>query len=190
MIGPFEYVTVLISIILGLGITQILTGIADLVQRSGRVIVYWPHLLWILFVMLLQIQEWWILYELKDYHPWRLPTFLFTILYPINLFILSRLLFPRSLKGKEICLKEFYFANYPKIFATFALSAILSILFNLIVLDLAVTTQFLQLLLALFCTAIAAFKITNERIHQGFAIAVFLALMTSIFIERDVWIVN
>ncbi len=60
MISAFEYVTVLISIILGLGITQILTGIADLFQKSDRVKFYWPHILWVLFVLILHIQEWWV----------------------------------------------------------------------------------------------------------------------------------
>lgn len=110
--SSFEYITVLISIVLSLGIAQILTGIADLIKKSHKVAVYWPHILWILFVLLLHIQEWWVTYELKNYHSWQLPSFLFIMLYPINLFVLARLLFPAKLKGKIIDLKHFYFKNY------------------------------------------------------------------------------
>lgn len=49
MISAFEYVTVLISIVVGLGITEVLSGIADLIKQSKRVKFYWPHLLWVLF---------------------------------------------------------------------------------------------------------------------------------------------
>lgn len=42
---PFEYVSVLISIILGLGITQIVSGLADIVQHRHQVQLYWPHLM-------------------------------------------------------------------------------------------------------------------------------------------------
>ena len=42
---PFEYVTVLISIILGLGITQIVTGVADIIHQWDKMKLYWPHML-------------------------------------------------------------------------------------------------------------------------------------------------
>src|SRR5258708_13301428 len=91
---PFEYVTVLISIILGMGITQIVTGVADLVHQWHRVRIYWPHILWIILVFFLHIDEWWSTYELRKFESLRLPTFRFVLLYPINLFILPPFLFP------------------------------------------------------------------------------------------------
>ena len=92
--SPFEFVTVLISIILGLGITQIMSGIADLIHQWEKVKLYWPHLLWVMLVFILHVQEWWLVYELKSVTVWRLPYFLFQVLYPISLFILARILFP------------------------------------------------------------------------------------------------
>jgi hypothetical protein len=50
---PFDYVTGLISIILDLGITQIIIGVADIIHQWERVKLYWPHLLWIVFVFFL-----------------------------------------------------------------------------------------------------------------------------------------
>src|SRR5579872_4509431 len=94
MISAFEYVTVFISIILGLGVTQILTGIADLVHQNERVKIYSPHLVWVFLVLVLHVQEWWVTFQLRSYGPWRLPVFLFILLYPVVLFILARLLFP------------------------------------------------------------------------------------------------
>jgi len=90
---PFEYVTVLISIILGMGITQIVSGLADIIRKWNQVKLYWPHLMWIVFVFFLHIQKWWVLYDIRFITVWMLSTFLFTILYPINLFILARILF-------------------------------------------------------------------------------------------------
>jgi ACR3 family arsenite efflux pump ArsB len=108
---PFEYVTVLISIILGLGITQIVTGLADLIHQWDRVKVYWPHLLWIFLIFFLHIQEWWATYELRGFTSWRLTSFFFVIIYPIILFILARLWFPFGLNEGTIDLKKFYFEN-------------------------------------------------------------------------------
>lgn len=190
MISAFEYVTVLISIILGLGITQILTGIADLFHKIEKVKFYWPHTLWVLFVLILQIQEWWVTYELKGYQPWRLPIFLFIMLYPVNLFVLARMLFPSSLKGKIINLKIFYFKNYKKIFLLFVFSAFLSIIYNIIILDLSIKTQILQILLMLAFAVITIIQKADEWIHKTMVIGVVSTLIVTIAFEWDAWLIK
>src|SRR5258708_33573410 len=100
MISSFEYVTVLISIVLGLGITQILTGIARLIQKRDKLIIYWPHLLWIVFILFLHVQEWWVMYELKTFMPWRLPVFFFFLLFPLTTFFMDKLIFPPTLRSR------------------------------------------------------------------------------------------
>ncbi len=81
MISPFEYVIVLTSIILGMGITQIVSGLASIIHRWEKVKIYWPHLLLVILVFFIHIQEWWAAYDMRKYEYWRLPTFLFIILY-------------------------------------------------------------------------------------------------------------
>src|SRR5258706_10251098 len=94
MISAFEYITVFISIILGLGVTQILTGIADLVHQNERVKVYWPHILWIFLVLILHVQEWWVTFELRNIDQWRFSFFFFLLPFPLVLFFFTPLLFP------------------------------------------------------------------------------------------------
>ncbi|MBS1488839.1 MAG: hypothetical protein JST43_14760 [Bacteroidetes bacterium] len=186
----FEYVTVLISIVLGLGITQILTGVAKLIQRRERVRLYWPHLLWILFILFLHIQEWWVMYELKGYQPWRLPVFLFIMLYPINLFVMARLLFPDKMSGKKIDLKTYYYDNYRSIFALLVVSAILSIVYNVYILRLTIKDQFLQILLAVIFTLVALRNYSNKRLHQVLSLAVVIIMIITVIVEWDVWLVG
>jgi MFS superfamily sulfate permease-like transporter len=64
--SPFEYVVVLVSIIIGLGITLVLTGIAQLLREEQRVKLFWPYLIWIGLVFVMHIHEWWITYQLKS----------------------------------------------------------------------------------------------------------------------------
>jgi hypothetical protein len=129
---PFEYVSVLISIVLGLGITQIVSGLADIIHQWSRVKLYWPHLMWIVFVFFLHIQEWWVLYDLRTLSEWKLPTFLFIILYPINLFILARILFPSAGADSATDFKEFYFENFRKFFVWAVILIALSMADNLL----------------------------------------------------------
>jgi len=188
--SSFEYVTVLISIVLGLGITQILTGIAKLIQRRSRVKLYWPHLLWILFILFLHVQEWWVMYELKGYQPWRLPIFLFIMLYPVNLYVMARLLFPDRMSGKVTDLKVYYFENYRNIFTLLVLSAILSIVYNMSILHLQLMDQILQLLLAVCFTVIVVRNYSGELLHKVLSLIVVSMMMLSVIVEWDEWLIN
>ena len=95
-INPFEYVSILVSIILGLGITQILSSFSDLLYHYKTVKFYWPHTTWILFILFLHIQDWFITYQLKDKTVWRLPELLFILLYPVTLFMTAKMLLPTN----------------------------------------------------------------------------------------------
>ncbi len=181
--SPFEYVTVLSSIILGLGITQIITGIADLVHQWSRVKVYWPHLLWIILVFFLHIQEWWATYELVKLDSIHLPTFLFVLLYPINLFILARLLFPLVQNDGEIDLRSFYLNNFRKVFLWASILPVLSLLTNVFVTDHPLSTQFVQFIVFCLFVSLVLRKKVSENFHKAFAVALltmmiaFLAVM-------------
>lgn len=41
---PFEYLSVLISIILGLGLAHLLSAVRELIQRRARVRFYWLNI--------------------------------------------------------------------------------------------------------------------------------------------------
>ena len=190
MIGAFEYVTVLISIVLGLGITQILTGLAALFQKIEKIKTYWPHLLWVLFVLILQIQEWWVTYELRYHEHWRLPTFLFIMLYPVNLFVIAKMLFPKNIKGKTFDFRKFYLNNYRKIFLLFILSALLSIVYNLSILNLNFESQILQTFLIIIFSIVTFKQFNQQWIHKTLAVLVITILAISIVIEWNVWLIN
>ncbi len=163
---PFEYVTVLISIILGMGITQIVTGVADIVHQWHRVKIYWPHVLWIILVFFLHIDEWWSTYELRQFDSLRLPTFLFVLLYPINLFILARILFPLVQPDSEFDLKIFYYASYRKFFLWASILPVLAILNNVFVTGHSLSSQPVQFIVFAVLLFLASRKKIDERVHK------------------------
>ena len=189
MINAFEYITVFISIILGLGVTQILTGIADLVHQNERVKLYWPHLVWIVLVLILHVQEWYITFELRTFTAWRLPVFLFVLLYPIVLFITARLLFPFGLNEDTIDLKEFYFKNYRKIFLFGAILALLSILDNLIMRPYLPEDLIGPSLVLISLSTLAIFKISNPFFHKLVALFMLAMLIFTIVVQWDKWLI-
>ncbi len=185
----FEYVIVLISIILGLGITQIMTGLADLVHQWGKVKLYWPHLIWIVLVFVLHIQDWWDTYNLQTFQPWRLPTFLFFSLYPVNLFILARILFPFNPPEGIIDLKVFYYANFRKFFLCTMVLNVLSVVANIIVRGIE-ANQLIAVSIFALLGSVAWRNIQQEGVHKLIALGLLLALTIGIIVNWNTWLIG
>lgn len=91
----YLHVRVLFSIILGLGISRLLSGVARIVQHPKEYKVYRVHLLWALFLFLYLIHFWWWEYRLQGVQQWTFPLYLFIALYAVLLFLLCVLFFPK-----------------------------------------------------------------------------------------------
>ena len=189
-ISPFEYVSILMSIILGLGITQILSSFSDLLYHYKRVKFYWVHTVWIVFVLFLHIQDWFITYQLKSKMVWDLPELLFILLYPITLYIAAKMLIPSNDDEKIFDMKFYYLSHFPIIFFLIGFTILLSILFNMIFLDMII---FQQLPLILFFTVIIFLSIQktkNELIHKILAIALLASVTYSLILEENFWVIK
>ena len=68
--GAFEYLSVLISIILALGMTRVLGGVGEMLQARSRHRIYWVHVIWIVNLFLYLVIAWWIFYRWRDQQPW------------------------------------------------------------------------------------------------------------------------
>ncbi|MEI9920486.1 MAG: hypothetical protein WDO14_17095 [Bacteroidota bacterium] len=142
-------------------------------------------MLWIILVFFLQVQEWWWLYELRNNMGWKLPVFLYVLLYPVDLFILSRILFCEL--GKErVDFKDFYFANYRKFFLLLAILALLAVVDDVFVRDYMISEEVLQLVLLTVSLVISIGKIRNEWVHKALVsiilVAVIIIALTANFI--------
>lgn len=188
--SAFEFVTVLISIILGLGITQLLSGIADLIQQWEKVKLYWPHVLWIIMIFVLHVQEWWLTFPLQASRTvWHLPLFLFQMLYPISLFIAARILFPAANDESSNNLKDFYFRNYRKFFLIVMILSVLSGLGNIFFYSLGVEGWLLNLIMLLVLLIVALWKIKAEWLHQLIAVGLLVTFVVGIIKNIDEWVI-
>ena len=55
----FTHVRVLVGVVLGLGLTRILAGLARFMQHPGHKKLYVTHLLWVAVVLLAAVHFWW-----------------------------------------------------------------------------------------------------------------------------------
>jgi hypothetical protein len=189
-ISAFEYVSILVSIILGLGITQILSSFSDLLYNYKRIKFYWPHTLWVIFVLFLHIQDWFVTYELRFKSVWRLPELMFILAYPVSLFIAAKMLLPTNEAEKTNDMKSYYMSQFPTLFLIMAVSITCSILFNILLLGKPMLEQ--GLLFVFLATMIYLFikKDKNEIIHKTIAVCITIASVMSIILEQDVWVIK
>lgn len=182
MLSPFEYVVVLTSIILGMGITQLITGFAAIVVRWDDVKLYWPHLVLIVLIFVIHIQDWWATYALRNNTSWSLPMFLFIILYPVNLYILAKILFPIKWSPVPFDLRSFFFDNFRKIYLFMMFLPVHSLIENYFLRAYSLGDQLLQLVLILVLGSIVILNRKEEWIHKVLAIVFIVLCVASMVI--------
>ncbi|TWI00978.1 hypothetical protein IP90_02600 [Luteimonas cucumeris] len=101
MNDQFQHVMVLISIIIGLAITHLLSGVVDAVDRANDEdepeIFSALGALWAVTVFLWMVNFWWFQFRLLSLvDSWTLWRYLFIILYSVALYILAVILVPRD----------------------------------------------------------------------------------------------
>jgi hypothetical protein len=184
--GAFEYLSVLISIILALGMTRVLAGVGEMLQARSRRRVYWVHAIWIINVFLYLVVAWWIFYRWRNQQPWTFFLFIFVLISPTLLYLASLLLFPREGDvDSAVDYKTHYYANHRAFFILFALFAPVDIVDSL----LKGVPHFLNLGLpyivvnVLFLAGLVTAAITrNERYHQFYAIYFLVQTIVNSFL--------
>src|SRR5213083_833386 len=120
--NAFEYLSVLISIILALGMTRVLGGVGEMLQARSRRHIYWVHAVWIINLFLYLVIAWWIFYRWRNQQPWTFFLFVFVLISPTILYLASVLLFPREGNvDLTVKYKTHYYANHRAFFVLFAL---------------------------------------------------------------------
>ena len=92
--STFEYLSVLLSIIVGLGITHIILGLGRLIGHASGRSIYWVHLLWALNIALYLVVFWWWAINLRELEEWAFVPFLVVLLEPALLCLAGAILFP------------------------------------------------------------------------------------------------
>lgn len=113
----FSYLSVLLSIILGLGITQILKGFRGILQSRKRVKLYWPALAWAGLLLLIYVQTWWAMFGLRFHHDWSFGAFAIVLLQTIVLYMMAGLVLPNFFGDDIIDLRANYYAHHSWFFA-------------------------------------------------------------------------
>ena len=105
----FEFVMILVSIILGLGLTELLAGLGRLLRVRSSVRWFWIHSFFQLGIFLALLQLWWESWDFRLLTEITFPQSLVLLLGPISAVLIAHLLYPESVRGVD--LREYYFAQ-------------------------------------------------------------------------------
>lgn len=106
MAGVFSYLSVLVSIVLGLGIAHLLGSIIRLIVHRARIVFYWPSVIWVINLLLIMLLVWWSDFSLTNHAGWTFAIFGFTIAVPALLYVISGLIVPPGVEDMERAYEE------------------------------------------------------------------------------------
>ncbi len=167
----FNYLAVLISIILGLGITQLLSGFGRWMESRASIAIYPPTIVWVITLLVMHIQIWWSMYGLRQHLVWTFLQFLVVLLQPTTLFLLTTAVLPSS-ASTMLDLKSNYFAQRRWFFGLLIVLLTVSISRDIVLTgSLPATTNLLFHALFLLI-AVSGLVIAKESYHRTLAYSV------------------
>ena len=179
----FEYLSVLISILIGLGITQWTISWGRLLQRRVGVRFSALHAFWSIFILFLSVQFWWGFWNYRTVENWSLGSLLIIMFLGIALVFLTILLIPERVDSRHINLQDLYYENARPFFLIGAGYLAMTLVSDTVILGMPIghTENFIRL--AAIGTIIFVGWSTNKRLHVGLpfvsaaAMALFMAKM-------------
>jgi len=176
----FEYFVVMSSLILGLGIAQILMGFSDLVAHYQKVKFSLTHIIYAIVVFIIHLQDWWYSYQYSvQVENWTLLLALFLLSFHIVLFLQARILFPTGSRSHETDMVKYYGENWRLLYSLGSIAIVLAILKNIFLSGLTIGENYLQLI---YLGAYIVFIVLNVKNFYAHVIFVTLQLMIWILV--------
>jgi Ca2+/Na+ antiporter len=175
----FAYLSVLLSIIIGLGITQLLTAAGRLIRHRDRVRVDWLPLLWAAVLLVIFVQVWWSMFGLRTYREWTFVGFLLILAQTCTLYLMAAVVLPEQVED-AVDLATHYERQHRWFFGFFLATLIISVAKDLVIngqWPSAVNLGF-HIFLAVVC--LSAITVRKRRYQEVVGIAGSVAVATYI----------
>jgi hypothetical protein len=178
---PFEYTSVVLSVVVGLGLSHLLMAYVELIRARGRVRFYWVHTLWVVVIFGVLVLLWWATWGLRRIPVWNFFTFMLLLLEPVCVFVVAAFLVPRLEPGERLDLREHYYGSRGAIFGTFAAFVAVVLTFDGVVFHHLVEGP--NLFLASFFAMSVSLAVVRRPWYHALAAVAFATLLLA-FIVR------
>src|SRR5262245_1906590 len=107
LMSSFEFIAALMSIIIGLGVTNLLAGAGRAFYRRKENPLDEVHIVLTLATLLMLVIQWWVTFKWNTEVVWSFDRFLVLIVWTITLYMLTVFLYPPDLSEAEEHLRRF-----------------------------------------------------------------------------------
>ena len=179
----FSHLSVLISIILGLAITQLLQGFRGIVLERSRVRVYWVPIAWAAIVLVVSVQSWWAMFGLRGVREWTFPAFAVVLLQVIATYMQAAFVLPDFSGDAPVDLHAHYDDHMRWFFGAVILTLLASLAKDVVLSGHLPVGANLVFHVALILASLAASVIRSARYHAanvviaGAAVAAYVAVL-------------
>jgi hypothetical protein len=176
----FEFLGVLISVVMGLGIAHILSGMSKTIHLRDVVRPYWVHTAWSVNTLFLIITIWWGMFWWSSLEQWHFYQYLFVISYAIVLFLAASILYPWDVEPGFDFEVHFY-RNRPFFFGILALAWAIDIPETILKADQGLRSLpelYLVVVPSMLVLSIVAAITGSRRFHAIFAVMWLATMLT------------
>jgi hypothetical protein len=124
----FEFLMILLSLIVGFGLAEILSGVARLLKKDGVKGLSWIHSAISATIFIALLQAFWESWSLRGVEMWTFPAMLLLLSGPTLLLLIAHVLFPEP--GEHSNLDDYYFERARLIWSLAGLTVIVGTLFR------------------------------------------------------------
>lgn len=180
----FSYLSVLLSIILGLAMTQVLQGVRGLLLSRARVRLYLLTLVWSGLILIFATQSWWASFGLATHRDWTFAGFGTLLLQTTLLYMLAALVLPDFPAGEPADLREHYFREARPFFGILIAIMLTSLLKDYAIDGTLPGAENLAFHMLFIACGVIAILVRNSRAHEALALvnaAMVLAYIALLF---------
>jgi hypothetical protein len=184
--SEFEYASVVVSIVLALGIAEILRFLADTLREPGARQLYWVHLLWMVVLLELHMEFWWRMWAFKDQLTVG-PELAVVLVGPALLFMATRTLLPGPQDSADM--QQLYYRRKSAFFTMLVTTSLWSMVtspWSLPEDQRAALYASLVLTVVVIGVFVSCIFTSSRRVHA----AVVLVVFGLEFVERASWILR
>ena len=182
--NEFEFLAVFISIVVGLGVTHVLYGLARVINGRMQQRVAMLHLVWTANVLLILLLNWWTLFLWVDYGAWSFDIYLLLISWGIALYMLTIPLYPPDMQSGD-AYQDIFDRNRGWLLGTFVIFVALDIVQTAVRGQLFEPRTFLPYVLHLAVLAIVGMLVANRRYQVFLAWYMLIVLVLwSVIVRR------
>ena len=125
---PFEFLLALYVILAGLGLTLLVRSIGQIIEAREYVSLYWIHTLWIAFIFLFHVTNWFAFWEFRAVQVWSIGRFLLLLSLPTLLYLVSHIAVPEVLSnGTRYDMRDYFYKRHRILMGLLALTMVLNI---------------------------------------------------------------